>query len=516
MGGDKTCFRDGKLEFARGDEKPDGSYKTYVFPCFHHNGVVYQSDDVGLEMAFNYRLGCVREPERPGYHEYLMQEQETFFREDTEFERFVISFELYLTTWFEQYGDLDEELIKYAQKPHPKRKLRLRALRSILDAGDMFHATFNRRVTGKVKKAELAKYMKATRLINDLTCEGSLLAGFVADQAKSAMAKFTIGRCFQFIKTPDLRTLSMTFDKLINPDGIYFPFFSDDSCVSIRCLDGVFMANVDISACDGSHGKCVFEVLERVTRGDSRLHRFVAGAIRQCEMPLTLISGATKQKVVLKPNAPTLYSGSTLTTLVNNFANISIYHAILRKLKPDLMRSDCEDVVRSAAESAGYIVTVQVCDTYHKLQFLKHSPCVAADGTLVPVLNLGVILRSLGCCWGDLPTYKKTHGVLSFAQRAYLYNVSQVQCYTNCVSHSLLINLRKRFRRRERIVHNHSYVVDNITTDMSSYTVSDSELALRYDCSPEDIVELSQSIWTDGVINLIAGRAILSLDYGLC
>jgi len=518
ISGDKTCFQGGKLEFARGDEKPDGCYKTFVTPCYHSSGLIWQNLDEELEIAFNYRLGCVREPLRVGFHEQLMSNQNMFFKNNTVLSNFADDFSRYLDVVFENIGDMDVELCKYSHMPHPKKKLRIRAMKNILDSGDFYHRTFNKSVTGKVKRAEIAKANKATRLINDLTCEGSLLAGFVADKIKSAMASYTKEHFFQFVKSPDLGVLSTVFSKLISPEGgFYFPFFSDDSCVAIRCVDGVFMANVDISSCDGSHGKVVFDFLRRVTRGDSRLFRYVDGAIKQCEMGLTLVSSATRQKVVLKPSTPTLYSGSTLTTLINNFANIAIACAVKSALRSDLRKSDCEGLVRSAAESAGYIVTVQVCETYHGLQFLKHSPCETATLEIVPVLNLGVVLRSLGCCWGDLPSYSDILGrKASFEQRAYLYNTSQVQCYKNGPTHSLVRKLRSMYKCHVDIPYDpRSWLLNNITGDYSMYSIPDHEIATRYGVSAEDIQELC-SLTQEGVmINCTASRAILSLDYGL-
>jgi hypothetical protein len=479
FGGESGYFIDGKLGFAGGDEKPDGTYKSIIFPCWYNSAVVYAADDAGLEKAFNYRLGCVRVPEVPGYHEFLITNQLSYFRDDWEMEFFKNEFAAYLATWFDGYDDLDYELKLYAEQPHAKRKMRMRALRSILTKGDWYHRTFNRRVTGKVKRAELAKNLKATRLINDLTCEGSLLCGFVADQIKKAMAKFTADKWYSFIKSPNLVDLTSVFKKLVNPEGqLYFPFFSDDSCVSIRCSDGIFMANVDISSCDGSHTKAIFNFLRAVTRHDSRLFRFVDGAIKQCEMPLSLLSGATSKRVVLKPTSPVLYSGSTLTTLINNFANIAIAFAIKTRLqaRADITKAECKELVRFAAEAAGYIVTVDVCDTYHDLQFLKHSPCLNTQGEMVPVLNLGVMLRSFGSCWGDVPTFRKQFGSkLSFRQRRFLWNVAQVQCYKNCVTHPFLSALRSRFRHHEEVVGRHeSWVVSNITVDHSGHGVTSS------------------------------------------
>lgn len=479
---------------------------------------MYQADNGGLEKAFNYRLACVREPDRIGYHQQLIDNQIKFFNTNPLLEDFVREFSVYVERWFSDIDDLDNELIKYAQQPHPKRKLRLRALQSLLDQCDLFHATFNRKVTGKVKKAELAKYLKATRLINDLTCEGSLLAGFVTDQLKKAMALFTKDRWFQFIKSPNLDDLKSTFDNLLSPaENLFFAFFSDDSCVSIRCADGVFMANVDISSCDGSHTRSVFDLLRKATCRDKRLHRFIDGAIKQCELPLTLRCGGTGVSVKVKPCMPVLYSGSTLTTLINNFANIAIAMSIKTSLRDDLLVSECSELVRTAAEAAGYIVTVQDCKTYHSLQFLKHSPCRAACGTMVPVLNVGVLLRSSGNCWGDLPSYK-SHGKLTFDERAFLYNVSQTQCYKNCVSYGFLAAMRRIYAFDsdvERPSYDGSWMLNNITGDYSRYYIPADELATRYGLSGADMEELSNSLEVGKMSLTKASRAILGLDYGL-
>jgi len=192
VSGDSTAWDEerGLLKFNKGYEKPDGTYKTVVTPCVSHHGVVYASDDNGLEKAFNYRLGCVREPAISKLHETLCENQENFMSNKL-LKEFVTDFRHYLSMRFQDIHDFDYQLTEYAQQPHPKRKERLRALRKILDNAELYHKTFNRKVGGKVKKAEVAKFGKATRLVNDLTCEGSLLCGFVADRVKAYMADYT-------------------------------------------------------------------------------------------------------------------------------------------------------------------------------------------------------------------------------------------------------------------------------------------------------------------------------------
>lgn len=225
--GDSSAWDDelGLLKFSKGFEKPDGSYKTVVTPCVSHHGIIYAADDNGLEKAFNYRLGCVREPTKDGLHGTLCDNQRKFFSSNELLLDFKRGFSDYLAMRFSGIHDFDAELIAYAQMPHPKRAMRLRALRNILDNAELYHETYTRKVGGKVKKAEIGKFGKATRLVNDLTCEGSLLCGFVADRVKKFMAEYTATKWYQFIKTPDLTELTSVFNQLAEPADIYFPFF---------------------------------------------------------------------------------------------------------------------------------------------------------------------------------------------------------------------------------------------------------------------------------------------------
>jgi len=524
--GNVECFNDGKLEFTSGENKPDGSYKTYFSPCYQSRAVVYRANDAGLELAFNFRMGCVRKPETPGYelvggyHQFLLDQHESFFVSNWELLFFRAQFTAAVELWFLDIGDLDEKLRSYANHPHPKRLERIHALRKVLDNGDLFHKTFNKTVIGKMKNAELAKHGKNSRLVNNLSPEGALLCGFVADQLKQCMATFTHSHWFRFVKSPNLDVLSEIFENLINPvEQLYFPFFSDDSCVSIRCVDGIFMANVDISSCDASHGRAVFEYLRHVSSADSRLYRYVSGAISQCEMPLTLTKNDKTEMVTLALKSPTLYSGSTLTTIINNFANISIACSIKSLLRPGICMDECGELVQIAAAAAGYIVTVVRCHTYHELQLLKHSPLRALCGKIVPVLNFGVILRTLGCCWGDLPTFRTTHGRISTQQRAYLYNVAQVQCYKNYPTFSFLAALRKKFYSDKVILKNKPnlrYVQVDTSIDYSMYVIPDSEIAARYRVSVDDVLELNNTLGYGLMTNITASRAIFNLDYGLC
>ena len=120
--------------------------------------------------------------------------------------------------------------------------------------------------------------------------------------------------------------------------------------------------------------------------------------IGQCALPITVTSPANpRHKVKLRPKYPRLYSGSTLTTAINNLASMLIGLALSRAATAS------EENLMEAVATVGYVITLESCEKVEDLQFLKHSPCRDTRGIYRPLLNPGVLLRSSGCCKGDLP-----------------------------------------------------------------------------------------------------------------
>lgn len=100
------------------------------------------------------------------------------------------------------------------------------------------------------------------------------------------------------------------------------------------------------------------------------------------------------ERVKLRSTCPVLYSGSTLTTFINNLASALICESIA------LSDINCISDIEQAALRVGYKVSIDACNRPCDLQFLKHSP---AGVTMFPLLNVGVLLRASGFCRGDLP-----------------------------------------------------------------------------------------------------------------
>jgi len=285
------------LAFSEDDrEKPDGLYKTVFGPVVCHAGLVYGASNHNLRLALT-RLTKVREPEIVGLHNNLEDNQKLFFKEDKHLKTFLQGFTEFVTLRFSQdVQDFEKELMDYAQQPHAKRKARIRALKRIISEGTLFDPAWTRKAKGGVKRREWG--VKYPRMVNDMGIEGSLFCGFIFDKLKKYLAEYySHSKCEeQFVKTPDLNVLTTVFQKLVSPEKrMYFPYFSDDSCASIRCSDGVFMANVDISCCDGSNGPAVFEAMRSVVSGVPNIKRFIDGAINQASVKLVITSHGNQQ-----------------------------------------------------------------------------------------------------------------------------------------------------------------------------------------------------------------------------
>jgi len=300
----------------------------------------------------------------------------------------------------QEYAGMMQEVEWHHGDPHAKRQLRIDAWRDLNE--NAFHASVTDRlwlksVLYKMKRDEIAKPGKYPRMIGDLGVAASLQGFRVTEVMKHAMAELPIdyknGR-LEFVISPKEETMTTTFKKLLNHPGYYFAYFSDDSCISIRTERGAVIYNLDISSCDASHWS-TFMALLNIT--PSHLKHDMLMLIEQCMLPIHVRSNNGRAHVTLDPTHPRLYSGSTITTLINNLANIMICKSIIDS------QAFTPDEIALAAAKVGYIVSVDVCRKPEDIQFLKHSPAFDLDNQLRPVLNVGVMIRSLGQCKGDLP-----------------------------------------------------------------------------------------------------------------
>jgi hypothetical protein len=355
--------------------------------------------------------------------------------------------------------------------PHLKRLLRLHTYIQMHDDGSINDRLWLKAIKVKIKTLELAKVGKIPRLIGDLGVAASLQGFMLTKYLKEAMAAEPIaisGGIIEFIKTPAPETLERVFHELIEPTGrFYFCLFSDDSCLSIRHQGKVHRYNVDISKCDASHTDALFDAIIAITP-DVATQDMVT-LTDQCGLDIRITSVKDKKRsVTLRPAGRFLASGSTLTTSINNLANILIGKAIA-----ELEYTGPESVIQAAA-AVGYVVTVESAEVIEDIQFLKHSPVLDTQGHIRPLLNLGVLYRASGTVKGDLP------GKGDLRRRAESFQSSLLKGAYPYSSFSILDNMRRLYSRP-------SIDCDKIIANELRYKIVDAEKYPRYQADDDSL-----------------------------
>lgn len=315
--------------------------------------------------------------------------------------------------FLELIGDELEEQIKAAcDKTHPKFKLRLKAINWLLSTREMLNGLFMTKIKGKIKIPEFAKVGKKPRLIGDYSCPGSLLAGFLVPCLKYAFSiPQVVNRSrLRFVYSTDAADLDKIFSEVDSSLYDEYIFFSDDMVARI-IVDGVpKWFNLDISSCDSSNGPAVFERVKWFYNSYASKGDLVDRAVQQCQQKLVLYhpnGKSVREVVTARPRQPIEFSGTQLTTLLNNVASSAICVALA--CSKECVGETVDERVARCALSVGYKVTVQHCDRVEGIQFLKHSFWRDGKGDLHSFVNLGPLLRGMGTCWMDLP-YSRRRG----------------------------------------------------------------------------------------------------------
>ncbi len=490
-------------------------YRSRFGPCFSSNTHMYECNNTGLRGAVR-RLTCVRKPEIPGLHEELKNNQdncETYL--GPALVEWVAEMTRRITHASSYLDDNVAERRRWTWAKHAKKYLRIKVELDVHHDGRENHPTRMKAVEYKCKPGELLAEGKYLRGVGDLTTPGSSVLGYYMDTVKECFSqKYYSGESFaQFIKVPDRDVLSDVFRQIIYPEELSFFYFSDDACFGLKCSDGNFMCNMDISACDGSNYDVVFRTLWKTMRGDSRFVNDVDGAFYQCAAPCVIRStrDTPYRRVTMIPKFFTLYSGSVLTTSINNMANTLIFLSIKRQLNGRLItKAEVPALVERAARLVGYIVKIDACVKPQQLQFLKHSPAMI-DDRIIPWLNIGVLCRGFGTYRGDLPGKSK----LSWRERAKIFNSDVVKSYVHAGEHAITRAFRKH-------IVDDSYGVQFEQTELKSIGGSNEpipleQLCLRYGLSAAELEELVFYIENSEVGHVVGGKAldvIFAKDYG--
>lgn len=416
---------------------------------------------------------------------------------------------IYSPTITEHFTNTLDEASDHHADPHPKKTLRIHAWGKLLDYGHTARLWL-KDVLYKLKRVEISKVGKYGRMIGDLGVAASLQGFRLTNAVKIAQDENVIelnGGHARFVKAPSPDVLKDCFDKLINPPGrFYFVYFSDDACYSVRDKSGrVRMYNLDISSCDASHGPHVFDALiDLMPNLSSREAMQVL--VDQCKLPIRIVDvDRPRRRVLLRPKSPRLYSGSTITTAINNIANLLICDAITAN--PDLTPIE-------AAATIGYIITLDECFVPEHLQFLKHSPIRTTTGEYHPLINLGVILRLSGVAKGDLP------GRGDLFRRARQFQHALLNGVAPGSSFSVIDNMRAATGVTEPQTHMTKFaeaqLADRVLAS-ASLRFCDDSIYLRYELDGDEVTQLLHfSTLPQGwVANSPALSKVLTKDYGL-
>lgn len=440
----KKWFVDGQLKFPEITPRPkrDLLYRTLFGPCVAHNGRVLANDNISVRHAF-WRLTRARRPtpERlslgypgtlddfcDGYDELLADEQENFVNTHTPF---IDKLTRLYAPHIQYFKGTEEECSDHVDDPHEKRLLRLKTWTDLNANGHRFRPLWVKHVLYKFKKDEIAKFGKEGRMIGDLGIAASLQGFVLTSLIKEAMSLspiFVFGGRLQFCSSPRQADLDNAFHTLLRPVYKFEMFYySDDSCFSFTHHNITYSYNLDISKCDSSHRYKMFDALKALCSSNTAALECMSELVAQLELPIKIRSvghekgekGPTVQGTF---DGPTLYSGSTATTIINNLANIFIGYlmgeAISKLEDRPYTVEELASIFTLCVEKSGYIITglspEEICQRPVDLQFLKHSPALSSTGEYRALKNLGVLLRASGSCKGDLPVDKS----LTTLQRA--------------------------------------------------------------------------------------------------
>lgn len=522
----KEWFSNGEIQFLtehvtvdfRSQKRADGTYRTRFGPCIETDGRIFENCNHNVSIAMRRLTRC-----RGSEIKELMyrKRQGRYIKKHF---GFILELQNLYADAFADYEGWRQEAIDHYDDPHQKKALREQAMDDALQGGlhkctwaDHLWLTY---VTYKMKKDEWAKPEKEPRMIGDLKVPASLQGFRVTKYLKLAQTKDVVmdNAVIHFCSGPDHTQLSQVFSDLINPPSEYYmAYFSDDSCIAVRQDDGsVFRANLDISSCDSSHTEHIFNAYQQLASG--RAGTDLATLVDQLRLPIRIYSldrSQGKQYVEMrtKDGSPTLYSGSTCTTSINNLANILIAHSIV------LHKAKTPDQIIEAAAQVGYAITLEHADRIEDIQFLKHSPVRDVRGDWQPLLNIGVLLRASGTCKGDLPgkTSESLEVRAQSFQRALLQGM-----YPR--SHFPLIDGMKRAvanavcsgdeQSQKRVAAALKYKIgDTITNHFTS-----ADVYRRYNLTPSECDNLDQTLSTAGYGTFLHSPAlskILEKDYGL-
>ena len=483
----------------------DNTYRTFFGPVFSHSAITYRVSDINIGKALT-RQTAARESI---LDEFQLRMNQIKSIQSRRFQRAMRGMRRKMFDLEHYNYDLEDMLFIYANQPHPKRKMRMNAALMIVDMAKVNHKTIIRCVNIKLKKYEFAKPGKYPRSIGDMTEFGAFIGGFVTWMSKKMQAETpdSSKHASTYVPGPTTEILRKMFDDFSNPQyASHLYYFSDDSCFYAKCKDGILKCNNDVSSCDSSHTKYLFEAFASLFNDGTRFGHYFTGLIDQLALNAWVRCADGKTKHLLINLDRILFSGSNLTTTITNFCQRLMRCELSRIDFSRLTREEAAIAVVRACRRAGYIITCEVADGLHDLQFLKHSPTRNNE----PYLNLGVMFRALGQCKGDLPGRSKE----GLKNRAYKFTSQLIRGFCHAGDSDFYRVLAEKWNLGEGSITPDVYQFHGLST---ASRVTEEDICDRYRLTTYEYAELLQYCLLGdygSVIRCTALDKIYHKDYG--
>lgn len=414
---------------------------------------------------------------------------------------------------------------EWVEAPHPKRGLR-RRVAAKNHARGKFVKDYRAYTDYKSKPGELLAAGKQLRAIGEISDESAFELGPSASLHKDVYAVPFYFGCgvSTFIKGPTDTELSRAFELLINgPTVVRHIYFSDDSCLAVSCLDGLFLCNIDFSWSDGSMFWPAFEYAKSVWSQDVLAREEIANSFLQCQKPIRLINrvagfkpGTTTPyeyiEIPLAEGHYALASGYGGTTNMNNNSQGLFFSAMMSLNFEGRSKKEIPDLVHAAARMAGLQVKVDVCEVVEDIQFLKHS-WVRSDGEYKPMVNLACWLRGLGMVQG----HAYGDGVMQLRERLARFTGDVVESRANWGSTSLSDAFRLAFPTTTSGKNEHLLRDERARTGILGARFTDDEVCRRYRLDVaqfQHFCELVKTLDVGVYINHPVVGRIMEKDYG--
>jgi len=325
-----------------------------------------------------------------------------------------------------------DRMSDYAHLEHVKRAERVATYEKMVASPYLFDQDCQKKfVNGKVKW-EAGKTGKCSRQFVSLGPEKTLFAPQIPEFYKSVMAEEVklvfrgLDISFRFWKSPDEESINQWARRFVEcaatPNSCLIDVHSDDSDTIVPVVVGGVryqaLLCIDIAKCDLSHSPGLFVVLTETLVSAGFERQMVMDLLKQLQLDLKISHPNRKvdEFILFKVNYMLLFTGHTITTLINNYASMVLLSTVVATIanKEYENRASLQKDILTAAGMAGYEVTLdafvlvapgdfendewflQFQKDLSTVTFLKHYPVYTLAGEVVALKDISTVLRGYG------------------------------------------------------------------------------------------------------------------------